>query len=169
MPAAAAGAGDSGAGLNRLRARIAIGPLGRVDAFDQGRIGRPASLPAAAQAAARPVRRWRDRGRGAAHRGEHRVQVDDARGDAELAFDARPQQIARDPQIAVHPQIADLVLDDLEVPGGHVDVDAAELPFVNGQVAGDRQRLLVVVQDLDVGDVDAVGLELDAAVEIRSR
>ena len=112
---------------------------------------------------------WRRRGRPAAHRVEHRVEVDDARGDPELAFDARLRQLAGDAEIAVHPHVAELILDDLEIPGGDIDVQPAELLLVDGEVAGDRQRLLVVVQHVDVGDVDAVRLELDPTFEIGIR
>jgi hypothetical protein len=45
-------------------------------------------------------------------------------------------------------------------------VHATDLPFVGRQVAGDRQRALLVVEDRDFTDVDAIGLEM-LPVEIR--
>ena len=76
------------------------------------------------------------------------------------------RQLARDADVAVHPHVAKLILDDLEVPGGDIDVHAAELLLVNGEVAGNGQRLLIVVEHFDVDDMDAVRFELDPAVEI---
>ena len=42
-------------------------------------------------------------------------------------------------------------------------LNAADLTLVDRQIAGDRQRLLLVVEHLDLGDVDAVGLQIDLA------
>ena len=40
---------------------------------------------------------------------------------------------------------------------------AAELPLANGEIAGDRQRAVVVVEHGDLIDVHAVRLQLDLA------
>ena len=49
------------------------------------------------------------------------------------------------------------------------DVDGADLSLVHRELAGDRQLLAVLVENLETPDTDDVGLEIDARVETRVR
>ena len=93
---------------------------------------------------------------------EDLVEIDRAGLDAQLAFDARRPQLAAQLQVAVDPDVAHLVVDDLEVARGDVQQQGAELLLVHREVAGDREGVLMVVEHRDVVDVDLVGLQIDA-------
>ena len=71
-----------------------------------------------------------------ANRRQNRIDVDDAGRQAQIAVDARLPQLAANAQIGVDPDVPHLVVDDLEVGRLHRQVHAADLKFVNGQVAG---------------------------------
>ena len=79
------------------------------------------------------------------------------------------RQLSRDVQVGVHPDVSHRVVDHLEVGRLQRQIHAADLELVNRQVAGDRQRLLLVVEDGDAVGMDAIGLQIDPAVKLGVR
>ena len=71
----------------------------------------------------------------------------------------RPAQLAGDGELAVDVDITELVVDDLEVVGIDRDVDGADLAGVHGELAGDVQRLAVLVENRELLQSHLVGLE----------
>ena len=74
--------------------------------------------------------RRRVRGRGAGGR-EDLVQIELPAGDAEIAFDLRLAEFAHQLHGALHAQVAHRVVDNLEVLGVHVEMNAADLALVD--------------------------------------
>jgi hypothetical protein len=107
--------------------------------------------------------------RGRTDETQNRIEIDHSGGDRKIAFDPRRLHFARQAQIAVDPDVAHLIVDDFEIVGFHRDGQTAQLEFVDGQIASDQERLALVIQNPDFVDVDAIGLEIDFAVEISVR
>ena len=70
-------------------------------------------------------------------------------------------------RLLLTPDVAQLVVDHLEVVRGDVQLDAADLPLVDREVAGDRQRALMVVEHEMCVDVHLVRLQVDLALQVR--
>ncbi len=80
-----------------------------------------------------------------------------------------PRQLSRDLQVRPDADVAELVVDDLEVLRLEREVDGADLPRVHGELAGNGELLAVLVEDLEAADAHDVRLEVDAGVESRVR
>jgi hypothetical protein len=78
----------------------------------------------------------------------------------------RRPQFAGQRQIAPDTNIAHLVVDDLEIVGREANLYRAEFTRMNGQIAGDRQRALVVIEHGEAFDMHAIRLQIDATVDL---
>ena len=101
------------------------------------------------------------------HERERLIEIDFAGRQPEVAAQSRRAQIARDFETALNPDIAQLVVENLEVIGRDVELHAADATLVERDIAAERQRVVVVVEDGDLGDMDAVGLQLEAGHHVR--
>ena len=61
--------------------------------------------------------------------------------------------------------VPEQVVDQLEVLRLYGDVDGAGLPLVDGEIAGDRHRLAVLVENGELRQLHAIGPEIDARVQ----
>ena len=86
------------------------------------------------------------------------VEVEPAGRYAEIAADLRRPQLADEFHRALHAQVAQLVVDDFEIVRGNPQMEVAHFAGVHGEVAGERQRAVVIVEHGDLVDVHAIGL-----------
>ena len=93
------------------------------------------------------------------------VDFEAAGRDADVPFELRSRQLSRDLQRGSHPEVTQLVVDDLEVLRLEREVHGADLSFVHRELAGDGELLAVLVEDLKTPDAHDVRLEIDAGVE----
>ena len=87
------------------------------------------------------------------------------RPDLDRSFNLRRADGAGDVDVAVELQIGSLVLDDLEVVRLQLDVDGADGALMDRKAPADGQRILVVVEDLELADRDLIRLQVDTRIE----
>ena len=93
--------------------------------------------------------------------GHHLIEVDVAGGQAEIAADPGRGERAADLQGALDPDAADVVVDNLEILGGDVELHRLEPAAADAEIAAERQRVESIVEQRDRVDVDAIRLDVD--------
>ena len=94
------------------------------------------------------------------------IEVDVAGGDAEKAADARRRERAADLECAFDADVAQLVVDDLEVVGGDIELHRFQTAPAVPEIAAQRQRVEVIVENGDRVDVHAIRLHVDLSVDV---
>ena len=78
----------------------------------------------------------------------------------------RPPDLAGDLERHLRLNVAELVVQELEIVRVDADVDRADLPFVYRKLPRDRQLLSVVIEQLELLDPHDIGLQLDASSDL---
>ena len=92
---------------------------------------------------------------------EHPIDFDAGRVEPHVAHDLGPPDLAGDLQRRLDLDVAELVVQQLEVVGVDADVDAAEVPLVDRQLTRNAQLFAMVVEQLELLDLHAIRLQLD--------
>ena len=98
---------------------------------------------------------------------EHAIDLDATGVERQLALDLRRGELAGDLQLGVDVRTAEVVAQDAELAPVHLERDRAQRGAAQAELAGDLERILVLVEHAQAVDDEAPGLEAQAGGQAR--